>query len=66
MLITYQDSPGAPEDANIRECPYDVEKKADEDIAIENTGLTGVNYHVYPVKYGPAFVTRRSLVRGLH
>jgi hypothetical protein len=56
MLITYQDSPGAPENANIRERPYDVEETADEDVAVGNVGSTGVNYYVYPVKYGPTLL----------
>lgn len=66
ILITYQDSPGAPENENIRERPYDVEETASKDITVGDVGLTVTNYYVYIVKDTPACCKIMDLVRGFY
>lgn len=54
ILITYQDSPDAPKNEEIREYPKAIVEGADKDIAVGNADLKGTNEHVYIVKDRPA------------
>ncbi|KAI9786205.1 MAG: hypothetical protein M1839_007615 [Geoglossum umbratile] len=53
ILITGQDSPGAPKNEDVREHPKDIVEIARKDIAIGNDDLVVTDTRVYPVKDKP-------------
>jgi hypothetical protein len=53
MVITHQDSPGAPENKDIRKGPYGVVEAADKDVAVGDVGSKVMSYYVCPVKDKP-------------